>query len=434
MRSLILLPLALVFAAPLPAGEPKKDAPRPVTFKLDNGLTVILRPVAGAKDTALVVLYDIGGDHDPEGRSGLAHLVEHLYATAAAGETPARSFEELVKRYPRGQNFQTGDRYTVCAVVFPAKEVERELKEAAARMGDLKPTADDLARELSRIELELRNMFGGIPTLGAMNLAREKVRPTPRGGKRGGVMDHLKAIQLEEVQQRWRDLYGPQNAILVLAGDFDVAATRKAVEQHFGKLAAGKKAPTPADPGKPALGKAEEVGVKAFKDAEPALCIGFAAPPPASDQYPAFLVAYGLLRLHCGKLHASNSFPLWFEPLDDGVLIRITVYPGKGESAKDVLTLWAAVVKAAAEGDVEAGRKRLELDLARLLDLKDIPEASWQYGLYGLAFSLGRRHQLGIDSGKLRKAVAAVTADDVRRVLREVFAEDKAAAVLVRPQ
>lgn len=59
-------------------------AEMPEPYELDNGLTVILRPVPVANEVAVVVLFDLGGDHDPVGRSGRAHLLEHLYCTAAA--------------------------------------------------------------------------------------------------------------------------------------------------------------------------------------------------------------------------------------------------------------------------------------------------------------------------------------------------------------
>ena len=62
----------------------------PGPYKLDNGLTVILRPVPTANSVAFVLLYNIGEDHDPIGKSGTAHLLEHLYVTSAAGDTPAR--------------------------------------------------------------------------------------------------------------------------------------------------------------------------------------------------------------------------------------------------------------------------------------------------------------------------------------------------------
>ena len=110
-------------------------------YQLDNGLTVILRPIAGAKSmsTALVVLYSIGSDHDPDGQSGLCHLVEHVYFTAAAGDLRARTIDEVMRRYPAGGNGQTGNQYTVFSVVgFPQTDLDAELREAAARMGSLR--------------------------------------------------------------------------------------------------------------------------------------------------------------------------------------------------------------------------------------------------------------------------------------------------------
>jgi hypothetical protein len=66
--------------------KPAREAePGSERFVLENGLTVILRPIKGSGSTALVVLYAIGNDHDPIGKSGLAHLLEHVYVTAAAG-------------------------------------------------------------------------------------------------------------------------------------------------------------------------------------------------------------------------------------------------------------------------------------------------------------------------------------------------------------
>src|SRR5262249_53919674 len=87
------------------------DGPPPARYRLDNGLTAIPRPVAGAKQVAVLTLYAIGSDHDPKGRSGLAHLVEHLYYTAAAGGTPARTFEQFVQLYPLGWQAQTSSRF-----------------------------------------------------------------------------------------------------------------------------------------------------------------------------------------------------------------------------------------------------------------------------------------------------------------------------------
>jgi zinc protease len=156
-------------------------------FTLGNGLTVIVRPIADAKQAAVVTLFSIGGDHDPEGRSGLAHLLEHLYVTAPAGTSPRRTVEEIFRLYPAGHNAQTGERYTVVASVVSRDRLADELRDAAARMADLRMEEEDLERERPRLLLEVGNMFGGIPALAARNQVSELVRPTPRGGRRGEI-------------------------------------------------------------------------------------------------------------------------------------------------------------------------------------------------------------------------------------------------------
>src|SRR5262249_21769240 len=133
------------------ARAPAQASPAPGKFQLDNGLTVRIRPIQAAGNVALLVLYKVGGDHDPAGRSGLAHVVEHLYVTAAAGAEPGRTADEFFRRYRAGCNAQTGDRYTVFATVFPKGDLEKELADAAGRMGDLRITAADLDREKKRL-------------------------------------------------------------------------------------------------------------------------------------------------------------------------------------------------------------------------------------------------------------------------------------------
>ncbi len=267
----------------------KTEAQTPVEpgserFVLDNGLTVLLRPIRGSTSIALTVLYSIGSDHDPAGRSGLTHMVEHLYVTAAAGQEKARTAEEFARRYALGANAQTGHRYTVFAAVFPTKALEVELRDAAARMGDLRITAADLDRERPRLLEEVDNMFGAMPMLGALNSARELVRPTSAGGRAGGSPEHLRALKPEEARAYWQRYYKPRSAILALAGDIDTALVRKAIEAHFGTIPSGEKAPSPLEPEKPILGKTRELTVNAFEpDAASIACLAYAAPEPGNE-------------------------------------------------------------------------------------------------------------------------------------------------------
>ena len=88
------------------------DAPEPGWTRLANGLRVCVRPIPGAKNVAVLTLFSIGSDLDPAGQSGLAHLTEHLYVTAAAGETKARTVVEWEAGHPKGATTDTSARTT----------------------------------------------------------------------------------------------------------------------------------------------------------------------------------------------------------------------------------------------------------------------------------------------------------------------------------
>jgi len=430
----ILLPLVLIGIGPGQAvDENRGNPPKEEMFQLENGPTVILRPIKGAKETALVVLFSVGGDQDPSDRSGLAHLVEHLYVTAAAGEERSRTANELIQHYPKGSNAQTGDRYTVIATVFPENNLEKELQDAAARMGDLRITESDLEREKPRVLEELANMFGRIPSLGACNRARELARPTPRQGRKGGVPDQLKSISLKEIQDYWRRYYKPKNAILVLAGAFSSAEARKAVRASFSKIPSGEPAPAPAKPDQPKWGELQEITEKPVLDDDPKICLAYSAPAPTSKLYAPFLVLVGRLWTSAPKLENKPFHnPVRFAPLDDPEVIHVGSSVGKGENAKQAEQRVATFVAEAIKPKFDAKEiGQVKLQLGFFLGFADQPDLILAGNPYGVAFSLGRRHQLGINSNKLKNALEKMTEEELRQAAKEVFAPDRHTTALV---
>jgi zinc protease len=416
-------------------GQGPKDASRKVeTFRLKNGLTVILRPIRGSDETALVVLFDIGGDHDPRGRSGLGHLVEHVYVTAAAGDEKMRTTQAYMERYRAGWNAQTGDRYTVIATVFAKDDLQKELRDAAARMGDLRVTAADLDREKPRIDDEVANMFGRIPTLGARNNAHELVRPTPHGGRRGGRPEQVRAATLEEVQQHWKCYYKPRNATLVLAGNVDPKTARQAITDHFAPLPAGEKPPAAAEPGKPKFGTVKEVTVQSIvPQSRPQACLAYAAPAPGSDLYAPFLVLVSRLFASAEKQAGGpENFPVHFAMLDDPGVLSVNFPARRGESAEKARQRLEGFVKAAVEPKLGRDEQDSVLEtFGFFLGVADVPDRMLAQNPYGVAFSLGRRHQLGIDSDKLKKSLTAVTDEDLRRAAKAIFAPDRQAGAFL---
>jgi zinc protease len=429
-------------AAAANANNPARPAePGSERFVLENGLTVILRPIKGTETTALIVLYSIGNDHDPAGKSGLAHLLEHTYVTAAAGAAKARTADDFARRYAEGANGQTGDRYTVFATVFPKSELETELKDAAARMGDLRLDAGDLARERPRLLAEVGNMFGDFPMLAALNHARELVRPTSGGGRRGGLRSHVSALTTEELQARWKRYYKPRNATVAVSGAVEPAAARKLIAKHFGPLPAGDDLPPPHEPAQAKLGQITELKVQSRSpDAESTACLAYAAPAPGSQLYAPFLLLVARLWADAERLGDSGptGSPVYFTPLDDGAVVALSTPAKPGENAAAALArIESFVAESIAPGDLEPELKKFERMTARqqfgfLLGLVDLSDSILTANPYGVAFSLGRRDQLKLSSAELKQAWDAITEDQLRRAAREVFAPERHAGAFIR--
>jgi zinc protease len=435
-RKLLPALVALLAACPTSPAQPPANPPKVERFRLDNGLQVILRPLKGSKHVALVTLFALGEDHDPKGKSGLGHMLEHLYFTGPAGGEKARTIEDVLARYPDRWNAQTGTDYTVLATVFPRADLGRELKDAAARMGDLRLTEDDLKRERPRVLDEVANMFGGIPAFAARNHARELVRPAPLGGRKGGAPRHVEGLTLAELQARWRDHYKPRNATLVLAGDLDAAAARKMITELFGKLPAGKAPPAAHPPGPPKRGGFSEVTVKPrFAASDTEVCLAYPAPAPGSDLYAPFLVLVSRLQARAEELRAGKGrFPVIYQPLDDSAAVYVAVPARKAEAPKvAVARLEGFVARTTAEKLDPAEVTRAVNNFGAMLGFGAFAEVLAQNNPYGEAFSLARRQQWGLDPGKLEKTVRAVTAEDLRRAAREVFGGGQSAAVVVTP-
>ena len=365
-------------------------------------------------------MYDIGEHHDPEGHSGLAHAIEHLYATASVGEAPARETDDE-------SNAQIGEQYTAISNVFPADGLDRVLADAAARMRGPKLTSVDLDRERPGLLGQVEDMFEGHPALAAVNNARALARPMPAGGRQGGRPEYLRAFTIGEIRARLERYYKPTNARLALAGDFDTAAARRAIESHFAAIPSGEPIPAALEPGAPsfvvpagpAAGQADAAHGKPI-----AACLAYPAPQPGSELYPPFLVLVARLWAAGSRLDGGGIIgpPVYFTPLDDGTVVTISAPIRGGEPpAKAFERIEAFVAEAIAPklGADEAA-ELIEDEIGRVFDLADVPDA--MLDPYGVAFGLARRDQLGLDPARLGRCVnMAVTDEDLRRVARAVF-------------
>ncbi len=409
------------------------DAEIPAPYKLDNGLTIILRPVPTANQVALVVLFNLGGAHDPVGKSGKAHLLEHLYSTAAAGDMPARDAVQLQKHYAAGWNAQTGTDYTVFAGVVKPEQFAAELRNAAARMNDLRITQADLNREVPRLLAKLSNMYSGPPSLAGLNRVRMQLQSIPQGGRFGGAPDHIETITLDELQRFWKDYYKPNNAVLAIAGGFDVSDAQELIHQNFSQIPPGKLPPMKPPKSEPTTGTIRHVAVKpARSNATGVAAIGYAAPPYGTKEYAPFLIVVSRLWANTQSFFQSGRMPpVYYTPLDDGTMIGLQTDLQADTNTKSILDQLDQRLHAALRPKLTPEDKMRTLNSMALLGTVEVGDAMWLQNLYGLAFSVGRRYQLQLDGKELHAAIQHVTDADMQHLATSIFAPEKRETIIV---
>ncbi|MFZ1741502.1 MAG: pitrilysin family protein [Pontixanthobacter sp.] len=242
-------------ATSLPAAD--ATAPAPVSelidavsipydqFKLDNGLTVLVHTDRKAPLVALSVWYNVGSKHEPKGKTGFAHLFEHLMFNGSEN-APGDFFEPLQQIGATDLNGTTWFDRTNYFESVPTAALDRALMLESDRMGYLlgAVTQEKLDNQIGVVQNEKRQ--GDNQPYGLLEYEQlENLYPSghPYHHSTIGSMDDLSSATLEDVKQWFRDNYGPNNAVLVLAGDVDLATAKNKVAKWFGAIKPGPETP-----------------------------------------------------------------------------------------------------------------------------------------------------------------------------------------------
>ena len=222
------------------------------SFKLRNGLHVILSEDHTAPIVAVDVHYDVGSKDEKPGRTGFAHLFEHLMFQGSA-HLPKGEADRLIENVGGSANGSTGQDQTVYWEQVPSNALEQALFIESDRMGWLLPTLDQAKLDNQRevVKNERRQSFEMQPygTAFIALLANLWDPEFPYHWLPIGSHEDLTAATLADVREFFRRWYGPGNASLAIAGDFDPAEARRLVEKWFGPVPAAPppehRSPTP---------------------------------------------------------------------------------------------------------------------------------------------------------------------------------------------
>jgi zinc protease len=233
------------------------------TARLANGLRVVVSPDRSAPVVLVGVYYRIGFRLEPEGRSGFAHLFEHMMFQGSENAGKMMHIR-LVNASGGVLNGSTAYDYTNYFEVVPSNALERMLWLEADRMRALNVTDENLRNQRDVVKEEVRvnvlnRPYGGFPWL---DLPPVAYRRWPNAHNFYGDFEDLDAASLADVREFFRTYYTPRNAVLVIVGDVEPAEAFVLAERHFGPIPAGPAPPVAevdeAPPGEERRGVVEE--------------------------------------------------------------------------------------------------------------------------------------------------------------------------------
>jgi zinc protease len=258
----------------------------PVTYyKLPNGLKVVLSPDKTAPTIAVGVYYNIGFRIEPKNRTGFAHLFEHMMFQGSEN-LGKMEFIQLVQKNGGILNGSTRFDFTNYFEVMPAHKLETALWAEADRMRGLKITQENLTNQQGVVKNEvkvnvLNQPYGGFPWLDVPQYANKNWY---NAHNFYGDLKDLDSAKLEDVDAFFKTFYAPNNAVLVVSGDFEVPAARQMVDKYFSKIPSSQ-LPPPPDLTEPKQ-TAEQRFVKEDKLAKkPAIAVAYKMPDRNTPEY-----------------------------------------------------------------------------------------------------------------------------------------------------
>lgn len=216
-------------------------------FVLPNGLRVVVHTDRKAPVVAVNVWYHVGSKDEPAGRSGFAHLFEHLMFNGSEN-APGEFFAPFTEVGVTGQNGTTNTDRTNYFEEVPTTSIDMALFMESDRMGHLLGAITQEGLDVQRGVVQNEKRQGQNRPYGQVSEFLDKqVYPLDHPYRHSviGSMTDLNAASLDDVKSWFKTWYGPNNAVLVLAGDIDVATAREKVAKYFGDIPAS---PTMAQP------------------------------------------------------------------------------------------------------------------------------------------------------------------------------------------
>ncbi len=446
MRRAIAIAAAAIAVVGPALAEDAGDAPpafEVVHDRLANGLEVIIQPDPTVTSVVVHVWYHVGSKDEVAGKTGFAHLFEHLMFEGSR-HVGNGQFDSLLEAAGGWNNGTTDTDRTNYFEQVPANYLELALYLEADRMAGLWDAMDqaDLDNQRDVVENEHRDNIANQPYGQADYDIQLALWPEGHGNHNPtiGSLADLAAASLADVEAFWRTWYVPSNATLVICGGVDPVATRALVERYFGWMPAkprptGATLTSPVTPREAAIDLAGTDRVEASK-----VIVAWRTDAPLSDASTDLEVAAQLLgggrtsRLYRrlvmeDRLASDVATYLYDQTLGGELHVEAMVRDGVDPAAvRASLDDEVAKLRDQLPGDDEVARAKRVLESERLEGLENV--ASRAEALAEWAALTGEPDHLAEELAQLR----AVTPARIRDSARAWLAADAAVTMIVRPK
>lgn len=419
--------------------------PIPVdTYRLPNGLFVTLSEDHSAPIVAVNLWYHVGSANEREGRTGFAHLFEHMLFQGSE-HVGANEHFELVQRAGGTLNGSTWLDRTNYFETVPSNQLAVALWLEADRMGALLPamTQQKLDTQRDVVMNERRWSVDNQPygTWWEKLPALAFPASHPFHHSLIGSFADLEAASLDDIEQFFRTFYTPDNAVLTVAGDFDLAAARNMVAKYFGDIPRGAGKPPLAPTIVPAKFGGWRREVVEDDVMLPRLYLAFRSPPFGTDGYYAASVCGAVLGMRRGsRLHralvreqevASEASAFTFDLSKGSDLLIADVTARPGVSVERLEAAVAAQIDllrkdGVTAAEVERAVALIETDfVAALQSAADRADKLSQFATY-----FGDPALVNVQADRYR----AVTAGAVNAFAREALGPDNRLSLIYVPR
>lgn len=296
-------------------------------FTLANGLRVVLSEDHTLPVVTETMLFDVGARDEHKGKSGFAHLFEHLMFEGSKN-APKGVFDHLVEGYGGNDNASTHEDYTIYYENVPSNVLETVMWLDADRMASLNVTEKSMKNQISVVEEEKRLRVDNAPygPLLYTDLGATAFTNWQNSHSVIGSFQDLDAATLADVQEFFNEYYAPRNCVLTIVGDLDPVKTEAMVRKYFGWIPNRSKI-TPVDTAEPPQAAERAATVHDAQAKLPALAMAWQAPKRGSNDF------YALAML--GQLLFSGESSRMYQGLVKNNPVALQVGGGLGFPSAD---------------------------------------------------------------------------------------------------